>query len=190
MLHLVPCAPTTATPLSPSLLPLAHSLPFVSRQVYAETSTRLWGANTLVLPDYGAAREVLAYFGRAKLGVRRVEMRIGNVWDLLTMQLMRMMEAVDELWRLVQEGALRRLRFVYVDGGACQRTALQMWRGVLGTSSRDRDWGQCERELVWEDKKMKTDRLREVLARHWGLEGGIGGWDDTVTWGDWEPVTR
>ncbi|OBT78233.1 hypothetical protein VF21_03010 [Pseudogymnoascus sp. 05NY08] len=188
VLQFVPCASTSAALLSPSLLPLAQSLPLVSRQLYAETSARLWSGNTIVFPDYGATREVLTYLGEARLDVQQVEMIIGNVWDLLAMEISRMMETLDELWQLVGEGSLRKLRLVYVDGGACHRTAFQMWRGALLTSNRDKDWGQCEREIVWEDKKMKTDRLREVLARQWGLEGGIRGWDDTVTWEDWEPV--
>ncbi|KFY28305.1 hypothetical protein V493_02988 [Pseudogymnoascus sp. VKM F-4281 (FW-2241)] len=189
-LHLVPCDPTTATLLSPSLLPLAHSLPLVNRQIHIETSTSLWSSNTLVLPSYAIATEVLAYLGNVSMDVQCAEMMIGNVWDLRYWQILRMMETFDELAQLVQEGSLRRLRLVYVDGGACHRAAFQMWMGVLFASERDRDWGQCVRELVWEENKMKTDKLREVLARQWGLEGGKWGWDGTIRDEDWEPAKQ
>ncbi|KAL5352192.1 hypothetical protein ACLOAV_002139 [Pseudogymnoascus australis] len=81
-LHLVPCAPATDVPLSRTLLPLAHSLPLVNRQLHAETAGRFWDANTLVLPDYAAGHEVLEYLGPASQVVKRVEMTIGNVWDV------------------------------------------------------------------------------------------------------------
>ncbi|OBT45123.1 hypothetical protein VE00_05164 [Pseudogymnoascus sp. WSF 3629] len=180
---------------SPSPLPLAHALPLTNRQLYVETSTRLWSTNTLVLSNYAIVKEVLAHLGKASLRVQSVELTIGNVWDLEIPLVVRMREVLRELARLVQEGALRKLRLIYVDGGACDRGAFDMWKRVLLNSRRESDWGGCERELVWEENEMKTGRLREVLARRWGLEAGvprrlqdIWRWDNNITDKDWEPV--
>ncbi|KFY97847.1 hypothetical protein V500_01891 [Pseudogymnoascus sp. VKM F-4518 (FW-2643)] len=130
-LHLVPCAPTTEVPLSPTLLPLAHVLPLVNRQLHAETVGRFWGANTLVLPDYAAGREVLEYLGPASQGVRRVEMAIGNVWDVERWQGSQVIMTLNQLERLVREGALEMLRLKYVhgvdDGNHSQPKAYSLW---------------------------------------------------------------
>lgn len=99
-----------------------------------------------------------------------------------------MSDAVCELPQLVQGGALRKLKLVYVGGGTFNRFAFKFWRRALRNNTND--WGPCEREVVWEEDKMKTDRLREVLATRWGLEGGLeNSWaTDIITDEDWEPV--
>ncbi|KAL5349035.1 hypothetical protein ACLOAV_006461 [Pseudogymnoascus australis] len=186
IMHLVACAPTTATMLSSSFPPLCRSLPLVNRQLYSETSTRLWSANTLVLCDFAAGREVLAYLGKASLHVQRVELTIGSLRGRTQFDFMK--DAVRELRRLVQGGSLKKLRLVYVDGGTCNQIAFGFWRRTLEINSKN--WGPCEREVVWEEDKMKTDRLREVLATGWGLEGGLENRRaiDIITNEDWEPV--
>ncbi|KFY76887.1 hypothetical protein V499_03578 [Pseudogymnoascus sp. VKM F-103] len=124
-LHLVPCAPTTSELLSPTLLPLAHSLPLVNRQLHAETAGRFWAANTLVLPDYAVGCEVLAYLGPARQGIQRVEM----------------------LEWLVREGALEMLRLKYVvgvdDGFENQPEAYSLWYHMLLQNREESDWGRC-----------------------------------------------
>ncbi|OBT77511.1 hypothetical protein VF21_05241 [Pseudogymnoascus sp. 05NY08] len=172
-LHLVPCAPTTEELLSPTLLPLAHSLPLVNRQIYAETAGRFWGANTLVLPDYATGCEVLSYLGPASLGIQRVEMAIGNVWDVDRFQGWQIILMLNQLERLVREGALEMLRLKYVvgvDDGFRNRTeAFSLWHHMLLENREESDWGRCKRELVWEDKTKSDNRL-PLLERSWGLK--------------------
>lgn len=136
---------------------------------------------------------LLEYLGKISLRVQHVELLIGNVWDLMPEQ---MTETLDELLRLVYDGQLGKLRLQYVDGGTCHRTAFNTWSVVLYNNDRTSHWGSCEREVVWEENKMRTDKLRQVLARQWGLEGGWGWdeeweeWDDNITDLDWMPVKK
>ncbi|ELR07026.1 hypothetical protein VC83_06755 [Pseudogymnoascus destructans] len=172
-LHLVPCAPTTEELLSPTLLPLAHLLPLVNLQVHAETAGRFWGSNRLVLPDYAAGCEVLAYLGPASQGVQRVEMAIGNVWDVDRWQGWQIIMMLNQLERLVREGALEMLRLKYVigvdDGMRNQLKAFSLWYHMLLKNREESNWGRCKRELVREDK-MKSDKVMPLLERSWGLE--------------------
>ncbi|OBU00304.2 hypothetical protein VE01_01523 [Pseudogymnoascus verrucosus] len=172
-LHLVPCAPTTSELLSPTLLPLAHSLPLVNRQLHAETAGRFWAANTLVLPDYAVGCEVLAYLGPARQGIQRVEMVIGNVWDVKRFHGWQIILMLNQLEWLVREGALEMLRLKYVvgvdDGFENQPEAYSLWYHMLLQNREESDWGRCKRELVWEDE-MKPDNMLPQLERSWGLK--------------------
>lgn len=112
-------------------------------------------------------------------------MEIGHVWQSGSRQVTRMKDMLSELEQLVHEGSLRKLRLRYGDVSVCYADSFDTWKEVLSSSGELSDWGECEREVVWGKYRMKTDRLREVLARCWGLEGGLYGWDDTVTDEDW-----
>lgn len=143
---------------------------------------------------------MLEYLGKAGLGVQRVELVIGNVWDLRFPQIALMMETLKQLALLVCEGSLMKLRLQYVDGGAFNRTAFQIWIGVLINSMQHSDWEKCywegcdwegcdwegcEREVVWEEDKMRTDWLRKLLAKAWGLDGALWTWKEDYTDEDW-----
>ncbi|OBT62518.1 hypothetical protein VE03_07977 [Pseudogymnoascus sp. 23342-1-I1] len=169
-LHLVPCARITDAPLSPTLLPLAHLLPLVNRQVHAETSGRFWGANTLVLPDYAAGREVLEYLGPATQGVQRIEMTIGNVWDVDRWQGSQVIMTLNQLERLVREGALEMLRLQYVVGIELSNRsqAFTLWLYMLTENREESDWARCKRELVLQDK-TKWHWTKQQLECAWGL---------------------
>jgi hypothetical protein len=195
-LHLIPCALTSATPHSLSRPPLPHYLPRVNRQLYDETSTRLWSKNTFIFPDYATAKELLEHLGKISLRVQRVELVIGNMWDLRAPQLEKMTETLNELLRLVHEGQLGKLRLRYFDGGACNRNAFNIWMGVLHNIDKESDWGRCEREVVWGENGTKTNKLRQMLARQRGLEGRWAWdeewdrWDGDITDMDWMPTKQ
>ncbi|KFY76269.1 hypothetical protein V498_09680 [Pseudogymnoascus sp. VKM F-4517 (FW-2822)] len=179
-LHLVPCAPATDVPLSRTVLPLAHSLPLVNRQLHAETAGRFWDANTLVLPDYAAGHEVLEYLGPASQGVKRVEMTIGNVWDVGSWQGSQVIMILNQLERLVREGALEILRLKYLVGDEhshCRSKAFSLWLYMLIENREESDWTGCKRELVLHDDNTDWHWTKHQLDCAWGLvveEGKLG----------------
>jgi hypothetical protein len=171
-LHLVPCAPTTQEILSPKIAPLTHLLPLVNRQIYVETAGIFWGANTLVLPDYAAGREVLEYLGPASKGIQRVELAIGNVWDVGEWQGWQVKMMLHQLERLVHDGALKMVRLKYmvgVSGDGNTANAFKLWFHILREDREESDWRGCKRELVMEDKTGLEKSMR-WLAHSWRLE--------------------
>ena len=123
--------------------------------------------------------------------MKSIEMAIGHGWDFGPRQVTEIKNTFSELEKLVHEGSLRKLRLVYVESGVGHVGSFETWKEVLSTSDELGDWRGCEREVVWPRYRMISDRLREVLARCWGLEGGLQGWDDSVTAEDWrKPVKK
>ena len=79
---------------------------------------------------------------------------------------------LNQLERLVREGALEMLRLKYVhgvdDGNHSQPKAYSLWYYMLLENREESDWGSCKRELVWD--KMRSDKLMHHFACGWGLE--------------------
>lgn len=114
---------------------------------------------------------MLEYLGPASQGVQRVEMAIGNVWDVERWQGSQVIMTLNQLERLVREGALEMLRLKYVVGvdNNTHNQAFSLWLYMLLENREESDWGGCKREMVWQDK-MKWHWSKHRLECAWGLE--------------------
>lgn len=87
---------------------------------------------------------------------------------------------LNQLERLVREGALEMLRLKYLVGDEhshCRSKAFSLWLYMLIENREESDWTGCKRELVLHDDNTDWHWTKHQLDCAWGLvveEGKLG----------------